>query len=140
MGSLFTFHRSLFLSIFLAILSSVFGYDLTIVHNNDVHAHFDQTSVLSGDCSKADAEAGQCYGGEARRVTIIKDARANIQNTVVLDAGDRFVGKFIYLSIYLSMSVCLSVCMSVRPSVCAIVCSFIFSLKIRTQSHYTQIC
>lgn len=74
----------------LSLLSS--GYDLTIVHNNDVHAHYDQTSVYSGDCSDTAASEGKCYGGEARRVTVIQNARANIPNTVVLDAGDRFVG------------------------------------------------
>ena len=72
---------------------SASGYDLTIVHNNDVHAHYDQTSVYSGECSDTAASEGKCYGGEARRVTVIKDARANIPNTVVLDAGDRFVGR-----------------------------------------------
>ena len=96
MGSLPNFYTLLFLSVFSTSLS-VLGYDLTIVHNNDVHAHYDQTNVRSGDCSKTDAEAGECYGGEARRVTIIEDARANIPNTVVLDAGDRYVGKCLCL-------------------------------------------
>ena len=68
------------------------GYELTIVHNNDVHAHFEQMNKYSGECTDADAQKEACYGGEARRVTFIKSARANYSNTLVLDAGDRFTG------------------------------------------------
>ena len=68
------------------------AYDLTIVHNNDVHAHFEQINKYSGECSEESALKDECYGGEARRITIIKEARANFSNTLVLDAGDRFTG------------------------------------------------
>ncbi|XP_060560431.1 snake venom 5'-nucleotidase-like [Ruditapes philippinarum] len=67
-------------------------FTLTIVHNNDVHAHFDQINVYSGECTDGQAREGKCYGGEARRNQFIKDARAHYKNTLVLDAGDRFTG------------------------------------------------
>lgn len=67
-------------------------FKLTIVHNNDVHAHFDQINVHSGECSDHQALDNQCYGGEARRNAFIKDARQKYENTLVLDAGDRFTG------------------------------------------------
>ena len=91
------FHNICFRVFLLNLPVVLLGYELTIVHNNDVHAHYDQTNVNSGDCSKEQAEAGQCYGGEARRITVIKNARANIPNTIVLDAGDRYVGKCYFL-------------------------------------------
>ena len=74
-------------------MASVFGYDLIIVHNNDVHAHFEQINKYSGECSDEQAAKDECFGGEARRITTIKEARANFSNTLVLDAGDRFTGN-----------------------------------------------
>ncbi|XP_045195357.2 snake venom 5'-nucleotidase-like [Mercenaria mercenaria] len=67
-------------------------YELTIVHNNDVHAHFDQVNAYSGECTDKQASDNKCYGGEARRNSFIKDARERYENTLVLDAGDRFTG------------------------------------------------
>ncbi|XP_052809054.1 snake venom 5'-nucleotidase-like [Mya arenaria] len=71
-------------------------YQLTIVHNNDVHAHFDETNSRAGECSPEQVHANQCYGGEARRNWFIKDARARYANTLVLDAGDRFTGTLFF--------------------------------------------
>ena len=82
-------------------VSSVVGYDLIIVHNNDVHAHFEQINKYSGECSAEQAAKDECFGGEARRITIIKEARANFSNTLVLDAGDRFTGIFTIMRIKL---------------------------------------
>lgn len=41
-------------------------FELLILHNNDMHARFEQTSQLSGTCTTADREAGKCYGGFPR--------------------------------------------------------------------------
>jgi len=40
--------------------------EFIILHNNDMHARFEQTSVTSGTCSKEEANTDQCYGGFAR--------------------------------------------------------------------------
>jgi len=40
--------------------------EFIILHNNDMHARFEQTSVTSGICSQEDANTNQCYGGFAR--------------------------------------------------------------------------
>ncbi|KAH3736665.1 hypothetical protein DPMN_043238 [Dreissena polymorpha] len=77
----------------MVIQASAEDFQLTIVHNNDVHAHFDEVNSHSGECSPAQAAANSCYGGEARRNAFIKDARRRYGNrTLVLDAGDRFTG------------------------------------------------
>ena len=60
------------LVILLGISRFAVGFDLTIVHNNDVHAHIGQINKYSGECSDKDAKADKCFGGEARRVTFIK--------------------------------------------------------------------
>lgn len=40
--------------------------EFIILHNNDMHARFEQTNVNSGTCSEEDANTNQCYGGFAR--------------------------------------------------------------------------
>ena len=53
----------IFLLLFLhCFIHSISGYDLTIVHNNDIHAHFDETNVFAGACSEEQANNGECYG------------------------------------------------------------------------------
>lgn len=42
------------------------NFELLILHNNDMHARFEQTSQLSGACTTADRAAGKCYGGFPR--------------------------------------------------------------------------
>ncbi|WP_421381639.1 cell wall-binding repeat-containing protein [Bacillus salacetis] len=51
------------------------NFDLTIMHTNDTHAHLDNV---------------------ARRITAIKDLRAERQNSILLDAGDVFSGTLYY--------------------------------------------
>lgn len=41
-------------------------FEFLILHNNDMHARFEQTSKLSSTCSEGDANKGKCYGGFAR--------------------------------------------------------------------------
>lgn len=69
------------------------AFNLTVVHTNDIHAHFEQTNVLGGPCSEKDAAANKCYGGYARIVTKVKEYR-NLKpnNTIVIDAGDQYQG------------------------------------------------
>lgn len=40
--------------------------ELIILHNNDMHARFEQTSANSNTCSKEDVTNNKCYGGFAR--------------------------------------------------------------------------
>ena len=56
----------------LALLPVLSGYQLTIVHNNDVHAHFDETNTRAGECSPRNKADNVCVGGEARRNWFIK--------------------------------------------------------------------
>lgn len=73
----------------------IFGhtYDLRILHTNDIHAYYEQFSKSLGECSDDLKKQGMCFGGEARRRTIIEQGRKTHPNTLVLDAGDRFTGR-----------------------------------------------
>lgn len=42
------------------------NFQLVILHNNDMHARFEQTNVFSSVCSKDEAANNQCYGGFSR--------------------------------------------------------------------------
>lgn len=57
------------------------GFTLTIMHTNDVHAHYDP---------------GEDYGGIARQATLVKEIRAEVDHSLLLDAGDRFTGSMFH--------------------------------------------
>lgn len=40
--------------------------EFTILHNNDLHARFDEISVSLGMCTEALKNSSSCYGGFAR--------------------------------------------------------------------------
>ncbi|XP_032670459.1 protein 5NUC-like [Odontomachus brunneus] len=70
-------------------------FTITIVHTNDMHARFEETSQLSTACTPKDSKEGKCYGGFARIATLIRQARAQ-GPTIFLNAGDTFQGTAWY--------------------------------------------
>ena len=71
-------------------------YDLTILHTNDFHARFEPVSKYDGICKPEDNDEGECFGGTARLITAIQNARARADNTLLLDGGDQFQGTLFY--------------------------------------------
>jgi 5'-nucleotidase/UDP-sugar diphosphatase len=71
-------------------------YTLTILHTNDFHARFEPISKYDSGCSAEDNTEGKCFGGSARLVTAIKDARARSNNSILVDGGDQFQGTLFY--------------------------------------------
>ncbi|SCM66909.1 bifunctional metallophosphatase/5'-nucleotidase [Donghicola eburneus] len=71
-------------------------YALTILHTNDFHARFEPISKYDSGCSAEDNAAGECFGGSARLVTAVEEARARNENTVLFDGGDQFQGTLFY--------------------------------------------
>ncbi|VVC93228.1 unnamed protein product, partial [Leptidea sinapis] len=63
-------------------------FELLILHNNDMHARFEQTSQLSGACTTADRDAGKCYVKEARKAA----ASGQGPPVLYLNAGDTYTG------------------------------------------------
>ena len=65
---------------------------VTLIHNNDVHAHIDPSKVGEG-----------MYGGYSRIATLVKKYRAEDPNPVLLSAGDPFQGT-LYYNVYKGLS------------------------------------
>ncbi|MCK0149675.1 5'-nucleotidase/apyrase family protein [Marivita sp. S6314] len=71
-------------------------YSLTILHTNDFHARFEPISKYDSGCSAEDNTAGECFGGSARLMTAISDAKARTNNHILVDGGDQFQGTLFY--------------------------------------------
>ena len=70
--------------------------NLTILHTNDFHARFRPISKYDNNCSVENNTEGKCFGGTARLITAVEDARARHENTILLDGGDQFQGTLFY--------------------------------------------
>ncbi len=71
-------------------------YSLTILHTNDFHARFEPVSKYDSGCSFEENAEGKCFGGTARLVTAIEDARKRTNNAILVDGGDQFQGTLFY--------------------------------------------
>ncbi len=71
-------------------------YSLTILHTNDFHARFEPVSKYDSGCPAEDNAEGKCFGGAARLVSAIADARARSGNSILVDGGDQFQGTLYY--------------------------------------------
>ena len=71
-------------------------YNLTILHTNDFHARFEPISKYDGPCSAEDNTEGKCFGGSARLITALAEARARSNNAILVDGGDQFQGTLFY--------------------------------------------
>ena len=71
-------------------------YSLTILHTNDFHARFEPISKYDSGCSAEDNDAGECFGGSARLITAINEARGRSNNSILVDGGDQFQGTLFY--------------------------------------------
>ncbi|WP_170782746.1 bifunctional metallophosphatase/5'-nucleotidase [Ruegeria lacuscaerulensis] len=71
-------------------------YKLTILHTNDFHARFEPINKYDSGCSAEDNAEGECFGGSARLVTAVNDARGRAENSILVDGGDQFQGSLFY--------------------------------------------
>lgn len=83
---------TIFLILIISI-SSVFCINLMVLHTNDMHARFEETSELSGTC-KAKNRGKSCLGGFARVAHEVKRIRnaGNGKQVLFLNAGDTYTG------------------------------------------------
>jgi len=80
----------------LAAQPALADYKLTILHTNDFHARFEPISKYDSGCSAEDNAEGKCFGGSARLMTAISEARSRSANTLLVDGGDQFQGTLFY--------------------------------------------
>ena len=76
----------------------VSGFDLTVLHTNDIHGRIEEFNKYGGPCGADDSAKGQCFGGVARRYTLLQDMRLLKDNLVYLNAGDYFKGTLWYVN------------------------------------------
>jgi 5'-nucleotidase len=72
------------------------SFEITILHTNDFHARFRPISKYDNNCSAENNAEGKCFGGSARLISAIEDARSRHKNTILLDGGDQFQGTLFY--------------------------------------------
>ncbi|WGI23459.1 bifunctional metallophosphatase/5'-nucleotidase [Amylibacter sp. IMCC11727] len=80
----------------LSATAATADYSLTILHTNDFHARFEPISKYDSGCGEEDNAEGKCFGGSARLVTAIADARKRSNNSILVDGGDQFQGSLFY--------------------------------------------
>ena len=87
-------HIQLFTYFVLTIcITAVVGeFKLTLLHTNDVHARVEQASSSGARCSNSSAQENKCYGGIARRQTLVRQLKSKNQNVLLLDGSDQFQG------------------------------------------------
>jgi 5'-nucleotidase / UDP-sugar diphosphatase len=73
-------------------------YELNILHMNDWHSRIESINRFDSTCGAEDETEGKCFGGAARLVTAVADARKRLdgQNMLFLNAGDNFQGSLFY--------------------------------------------
>ena len=59
------------------------SFALTIMHTNDVHGHHEPQR--------------DGHGGAARQASVVRQIRAEVDNSLLLDAGDRFTGTLFHV-------------------------------------------
>lgn len=79
------------------------NFKLIILHNNDMHARFEQTNVYSSRCNEEDARKNKCFGGFARVAHVVREYRRKAASNespkvLYLNAGDTYVG-FVQFSV-----------------------------------------
>jgi len=83
--------------LFLSFLAtSCTGWDLSLVHVNDIHVRMEETNKYSAACRLEDKERGKCFGGIARLQTAIKKLKATEKNVLWVNAGDFYQGTVWY--------------------------------------------
>ncbi|KAH0953052.1 hypothetical protein HN011_001822 [Eciton burchellii] len=68
--------------------------ELSLIHLNDFHARFEQTSATSGTCHEDRKQ--ECVGGFARVYTAVNQLVEERPNAIFLNAGDHFQGTLWY--------------------------------------------
>lgn len=71
-------------------------FTMTILHTNDVHSRIEPINAYDSSCGAEDNAAGECFGGMARVLTAVNEARAANENTLLVDGGDQFQGTLFY--------------------------------------------
>ncbi|XP_068619670.1 apyrase-like [Battus philenor] len=78
---------------FICVVRAQDRYSLNILHYNDFHARFVETSPAGTVCNPSVAP---CIGGFARLATVVREALVREPHSLLLNAGDSFQGTIWY--------------------------------------------
>jgi len=87
---------ALFISSTLALGTALADSSVTILHTNDFHSRVEPISKYDSPCSSEDNAEGKCFGGYARMMTAVADARKRNPDALLVDGGDQFQGSLFY--------------------------------------------
>ncbi len=90
------FCRAIAAATFMCFAVSAHAETITVLHTNDFHSKFQPINRFNNSCSAEDNQAGKCFGGYARLATVVRQNRAESPNSLLLDAGDQFLGSLFY--------------------------------------------
>ncbi len=79
-----------------AASSAMAESSMTILHTNDFHSRVEPVSKYDSGCSAEDNAEGKCFGGYARMVTAVAEARKRNPDALLVDGGDQFQGSLFY--------------------------------------------
>ncbi|XP_063702617.1 apyrase-like [Culicoides brevitarsis] len=68
-------------------------FSLKIIHINDFHSRYEEINTLATKCKP---ETETCLGGYARTVSAVKSLKAEMENSIFVNAGDNFQGTLWY--------------------------------------------
>ncbi|XP_034952724.1 protein 5NUC-like [Chelonus insularis] len=71
-------------------------WTLQILHTNDMHSRFEETSSVLSTCTQRDKAEKKCYGGFARIAHLVRKWKQSAYPTLFLNAGDTFQGTAWY--------------------------------------------
>jgi 5'-nucleotidase/UDP-sugar diphosphatase len=85
-------------SLAIATAGAAADFTINIVHMNDWHSRIESINKYDSTCSAEDETEGNCFGGAARLVTAVNQARERLgaDNMLMLNAGDNFQGSLFY--------------------------------------------
>ncbi|CAN8017586.1 unnamed protein product [Ixodes persulcatus] len=72
------------------------GFNLTILHTNDIHSHFLQSDKRGGNCTEEKAGNKSCFGGVSRIITKVREIKNEKPDTLFFNGGDFFQGTVWY--------------------------------------------
>ncbi|MBP0615567.1 bifunctional metallophosphatase/5'-nucleotidase [Jiella mangrovi] len=71
-------------------------YTLTILHTNDFHSRVEPINKYDSTCEGDDIKEDKCFGGSARLLTALREAKSAAENPILVDGGDQFQGTLFY--------------------------------------------
>ena len=78
------------------LVQDTVGFEMTIIHTNDVQSRFEETNQKGNDCTEKDRNENTCIGGFARMKSFIGKERDKHKHVLTVDAGGQYKGSTLF--------------------------------------------